>query len=107
MIIYLLHFDRPYKHARHYLGCTTRPIAVRLQEHASGNGARLVEVITQAGITWQLARIWRLHGPWAQGWAKERKLKSRHDSPGLCPICNPHVKAQRGYPKRITKEATP
>lgn len=108
MIIYLLHFDTPYKHARHYLGCTTRPLRARLLEHASGNGARIMEVISQAGISWTLARTWKVPGrKWATGWAMERKLKSRHNSPLLCPICNPHVKAQRGYPKRIKKEATP
>jgi hypothetical protein len=27
-IVYLLHFDRPYRHARHYTGWTTDPVAV-------------------------------------------------------------------------------
>lgn len=93
MIIYLLHFNTPYRHARHYLGCTSRALGARLQEHASGNGARLVEVITQAGITWQVARTWT--GPWSL----EKRLKRWHNSPELCPICNQHVVAQRGYPK--------
>ncbi len=50
-VVYLIHFDRPYQHARHYLG-TTNDLPHRLRQHASGckyGGARLMEVIVQAG----------------------------------------------------------
>ena len=39
--VYLLHFDQPYKHARHYVGWTARNVRCRLAEHAAGRGARL------------------------------------------------------------------
>ncbi|MBO0885357.1 MAG: hypothetical protein J2P17_34495, partial [Mycobacterium sp.] len=55
--VYLLHFDRPYKHARHYLGWA-RDLETRLTAHQTGHGARLLEVIQQAGISWTLARTW-------------------------------------------------
>jgi len=55
--VYLLHFDRPYRHARHYLGWATDPDA-RLTRHAAGEGARLLEVVHAAGIGWTLARTW-------------------------------------------------
>lgn len=80
--VYLLHFDRPYKHARHYLGWTQNFFA-RLDRHLAGNGARLIEVITAAGITFTLARLW----PNATR-ALERRLKDQHNTPRLCPICN-------------------
>lgn len=78
--IYLLHFDRPYKHARHYIGYTDN-LAERIKRHLSGNGARLIEVITQAGIGFKLARVWRGDRTF------ERILHNRKKSQKLCPIC--------------------
>ena len=51
--VYLIHLDVPYKHARHYTGWTL-DLDARLQAHRDGRGARLMEVITAAAITWQL-----------------------------------------------------
>jgi len=82
--VYLIHFDCPYKHARHYLGYTG-DLEARLKAHASGNGSRLMEVITEAGITWRLARTW------AGGRDIERRLKRQKNSPRLCPICRKEV----------------
>ncbi len=52
--VYLLHFQRPYRHARHYLGWAS-DLPARLAEHAAGRGARLLAVIQAAGIGWTLA----------------------------------------------------
>jgi predicted GIY-YIG superfamily endonuclease len=80
--IYLLHFSEPYKHAAHYIGFTT-DLPARLDAHANGTGARLLEVITQAGLSFELARTW-------QGSRKtERSLKNQKNAPRLCPFCNP------------------
>jgi predicted GIY-YIG superfamily endonuclease len=80
--IYLLHFSEPYRHAKHYIGFT-KDLPARLEAHASGKGARLLEVITDAGLTFKLARTW-------QGTRKtERSLKNRKAAPRLCPLCNP------------------
>src|SRR5262245_18236984 len=79
--IYLLHFNQAYQHARHYLGLTD-DLAARLDRHTAGNGARLMEVITGAGITWQLARTW-------EGDRKlERRLMNRKHTSLLCPVCS-------------------
>jgi hypothetical protein len=80
--VYLIHFDVAYRHARHYLGWTLDLLA-RLQAHRDGRGARLMEVITAAGISWQLARTW------PGGRDRERAIKNRHEAPRLCPICTP------------------
>lgn len=80
MTVYLIHFETPYKHARHYLG-STYDLAARLAQHQAGTGARLMEVITQAGIGWYLARTWE------GGRNRERALKQRKNSPKLCPVC--------------------
>ena len=80
--VYLIHLDQPYKHARHYLGWTT-DLNSRLQAHREGRGARLMEVVKAAGITWHLARTW----PGSRD--RERAIKNRHESPRLCPECSP------------------
>ena len=81
-VCYLLHFAKPYKHARHYLGYTY-DLTTRLQLHKAGKAARLTQVVREAGIELVLARTWpgdrRL----------ELKLKRQHHGPRLCPICNP------------------
>jgi predicted GIY-YIG superfamily endonuclease len=79
-VVYLLHFDQRYRHAGHYTGWT-EDLAARLARHAVGDGARLLEVVHQAGITWQLARIWP--GPRA----RERQLKRQGGASRHCPLC--------------------
>jgi predicted GIY-YIG superfamily endonuclease len=79
--VYLLHFDRPYRHARHYCGWT-RDLPARLAAHAAGRGARLLAVITDAGIGWQLARTWT---DAARG--RERQIKRQGGLSRCCPAC--------------------
>jgi hypothetical protein len=55
--VYLLHFDVPFGHAKHYTGWA-RSLDARLAHHANGQGARLTEVVRAAGIGWSLARTW-------------------------------------------------
>jgi predicted GIY-YIG superfamily endonuclease len=82
--IYLLCFSKPYKHAKHYLGWTSN-LDARLAEHASGRGARLLEVVAAQGITWKLARTWEGDRN------RERRLKQRGKSRD-CPICQAREK---------------
>jgi predicted GIY-YIG superfamily endonuclease len=82
-LVYLIHFDQPYYHARHYLG-TTYDLENRLRQHMAGRragGARLMEVIIQAGISWRVACTW------VGGHDLERQLKAWHNHTRLCPIC--------------------
>jgi hypothetical protein len=94
--VYLIHFSRPIGNldnprgqARHYLGWAL-DLEVRMDAHAAGNGARLMEVITEAGINWRLARTW------SGDRDDERRLKGQHNAPRLCPICNPDGWWRRG-----------
>lgn len=75
-VCYLIHFDAPYRHARHYLGITN-DLAALLARHR----ARLVEMTTQAGIGFVPARTWP-GGP-----ARERQLKKQGGHSRHCPIC--------------------
>lgn len=83
--VYLLHFSEPYKHARHYLGSTC-DLEHRLEMHRSGKGARLLEVIRDAGIEFEICRLWRFD-TCLEARALERKLKKWHSGQRLCPIC--------------------
>jgi hypothetical protein len=79
--VYLLHFERPYKHARHCLGFAD-DLDRQLILHRAGRGARLVEVVVQAGISFTLARTWDGDRP------LEQRLKNGHNAPArLCPLC--------------------
>lgn len=99
MSVYLLHFHTPYRHAQHYLGYA-EDLAARLQAHRSGNGARLVEVVTKAGIAWELVRVWedgdRIF---------ERRLKNRKNARLLCPICRGEKLSRVREKWRARKEA--
>ena len=53
-IVYILHLDPPYRHARHYTGhAEPGHLAERLAEHGT---ARLLQVQREAGGSWHLAR---------------------------------------------------
>ena len=56
-IVYLLHFDRSYRHARHYIGFTQN-LDQRLAEHRAGRGSPLIAAAIADGIEFQLAAIW-------------------------------------------------
>jgi predicted GIY-YIG superfamily endonuclease len=91
--VYLLHFDQRYEHAGHYTGWA-EDLDRRLAEHLGGRAARLIEVITQAGIGFRLARTW----PGVTR-ARERQLKRQGGASRYCPICQEDRKA-RGLPRR-------
>ena len=80
MTVYLLHFDRPYQHARYSLGSCT-DLTRRLAQHSRGRGARLLEVVSTAGISWQLARTW------CGGKHRERQRKKQGGASRRCPLC--------------------
>jgi predicted GIY-YIG superfamily endonuclease len=90
-IVYLLHFDAPYKHARHYLGFTDN-LEQRLEAHRTGAGARLIQVITGVGIGFILARTWQGDRNF------ERALKKRRCMPRYCPLCR--KEKNKKYDKR-------
>ena len=82
--VYLIHFDKPYKHAQHYIGWTS-DLEGRLKKHREGNGARLIQVITGKGISFTVVRTWIGER------ALERKLKNQKNARRLCPLCKEEV----------------
>jgi hypothetical protein len=86
-IVYLLHFDRPIGdlynprgYASHYTGWTL-DLPARLVDHAAGRGARLMQVVGEQQIGWQLARIW------TGTRSRERSLKRSGGAARRCPVC--------------------
>ena len=79
---YLLHFVRPHKHAKHYMGAT-KDLFHRIQLHKAGKGARLTQVVRENGNDFYLVRTWD------GGRKVERRLKRQKNGPRLCPVCNP------------------
>lgn len=90
--IYLLHFERPYRHARHYIGWTKKNcLNARLDHHRAGSGSRLMAAVSAAGITFTIARLW------TGTRNDERALKRKKNAPArLCPICRPKRGGPRG-----------
>lgn len=78
--IYLIHFDRPYHHARHYLGWT-QYLDARLAHHQAGNGARLMAAVSAAGIGWRVVQTWKGDRN------LERRIKNCHGLAQCCPVC--------------------
>lgn len=78
--VYIIHFERPFWHAQHYIGYTAN-LTQRIEQHRNGTGAKLLRAINQRGIPWQVVRTWP-GGP-----ALERALKNRKKSRDLCPVC--------------------
>jgi predicted GIY-YIG superfamily endonuclease len=91
--VYLLHFDTPLHHARHYIGYAG-DIDSRLALHRAGGGARILAVCVERGITWRLVRTW----PGTR--QTERALKRQKHAPRLCPVCNPAVETKLSRPAR-------
>lgn len=84
-MVYLLCFKEKYKHAKHYIGYVSKnsDLDRRMERHRKCQGARLIAVITKAGIGFDVARTW----PDASR-DFERKLKNRKNAKMLCPICS-------------------
>lgn len=79
--VYLLHFERPYKHAKHYIGWSPN-VEERIQKHKEGKGAGLTRALKEAGIGFIVAWVW-----WGEGHSFERDLHDRKNSKRFCPTC--------------------
>ena len=80
--VYLIHFHEKLCHAQHYIGFTTN-LTERIKCHKNGNGSRLMEVIGELELPWEVARTWEQTPK-----AMERELKNYKNAKMLCPICS-------------------
>jgi len=78
--VYVIHFNSPLSHARHYVGWTN-DLEARMERHEKGQGARLLEVLRERGIGWRLAATF----PGTRH--DERRIKNAKNTPRICPDC--------------------
>ena len=97
--VYLIHLSRPYRHSSHYVGWS-KDLDRRLAHHAYGTGARFLAVVREAGITWQLARVWDDADK-----TFERRLKNTHSVRDYCPVCS--GEKARSYRPKTATQVTP
>lgn len=94
--VYLIHFDVPYEHAKHYIGYTPYSVESRFEKHKAGKGARLLQVLNEKGIDYKIAKVWE-----NEDRNFERRLKNQKNAPRLCPICSPQYEGK--YMASLTK----
>lgn len=81
--IYILHFDIPLFHAKHYTGSTAN-LKKRLEDHANGLGSNLCYVLKQKSIEWTLSSVlYVMERPKLI----ERALKNQKHAHRYCGIC--------------------
>jgi hypothetical protein len=84
-MVYLVHFERPYKHAKHYLGFTDGALSERFKRHTSNaakrRGSALMRAVIEAGIGFKVVR-W-----WPGDRVVERRKKNAGGSARRCPVC--------------------
>ena len=84
--LYILHFHKAYKHAKHYQGITN-DIDRRILEHRQGQGARLTKVLKDNGISFDYAVIGE-YLTYSEAKAREKHLKTCYKKPSrYCPMC--------------------
>ena len=97
-VVYLIHFDRPYKQSSHYLGWT-HDLEKRLARHRAGHGSNILKVIQNAGIGWQVVRVWEPASP-----KVESELKKYRNNKRLCPICSKQLAYDRAEHMRNARK---
>ena len=92
--VYILHFDKPFHHARHYIGSANN-VAERVAKHTSNPDVKMLIAALQQGITFTVARTFRNNR--VNGHTKEYRIKRSGGvgKQGLCPICNKEKKQKK------------
>jgi|ERR1043166_1145738 predicted GIY-YIG superfamily endonuclease len=83
--VYVIHFDPPHKHAKHYTGIVLN-VQERFTEHSNGTGGKLTKVAVENGTKLLLHTI-KSGLSFYDAHALEIKLKKRHKASGYCPTC--------------------
>jgi predicted GIY-YIG superfamily endonuclease len=83
-MVYLIHFDQPFRHASHYIGWTRdkKTLKSRIRHHQEGSGANLLRHVARAGIAFRVVRTWD-----DADRHFERRLKNRGSAKRICPVC--------------------
>jgi predicted GIY-YIG superfamily endonuclease len=82
--VYLIHFEKHFKHAKHYIGFTSVNVEERFKRHKNGSGSSLLKAVSKEKINFIIARTWP-----GKPFSFEKDLKHQKNSKRFCPICNP------------------
>lgn len=103
-IIYILHFDEPLHHARHYIGVSSEQrLEARLKAHANGHGANLTKVLHTLGIGWRVGGLIKTEG---HPRLDEAHLKQIKHTSRYCELCTKTPKRLRGTTPISIEELT-
>jgi predicted GIY-YIG superfamily endonuclease len=92
-MVYLIHFDKAYRHAQHYIGFTDN-LEQRMHDHELGTkGSKLLKAVRDVGINFKVVRTW----PDGDR-TFERKLHNYKKSSHLCPVCQAERKKLHELP---------
>ena len=92
--VYLLHFDKPISHARHYMGYSDEDperVDGRIDAHRAGKGANLTKVFKENNIDFVLDRVWI-----DVDRNFERRKKNSGGGARYCTICRRNKKLKNG-----------
>lgn len=84
--LYIIHFKEKYKHAQHYVGIAQN-VEDRFAEHMAGRGARLLQVVREAGIKIEACSTIKEFSDFSSAHLAEKKLKATNNTKRYCPIC--------------------
>lgn len=87
-MVYIIHFDRPYKRARHYTGYSNN-VNRRIVEHTNlhQSGSPLIKAALLDGIPIHIAKVFEDGDR-----ALERYLKRQKNIKRFCPLCSGYKK---------------
>jgi predicted GIY-YIG superfamily endonuclease len=101
-LVYLVHFEKRYRHAGHYVGFTD-DLTRRMDEHRAGAGSRLLAAVTAANVAFNVAFTWS-----GASRAFERKVHACKNTPRLCPVCRGSDRRAVAYtPRDAAARLTP
>lgn len=80
--VYVICFEEPIAHARHYCGASD-DVVFRLLAHRAGRGSALTRRAVLNNIGMRIGRVLRSQDPWSA----ERQLKAAKDSSRFCLGC--------------------
>lgn len=99
-MIYVLHIDPPFHHARHYVGWTKDGnVEKRVREHITQTGSHPSKLI---GAALAAGRTVTLAGTLPGDRTEERRLKNLGGASRYCPRCNSGYKRRNGRGQEVT-----
>lgn len=92
-VVYLIHLERPFKHARHYVGSTQNLLErIRCYRAANADACAFMRAVHRAAIDWDVAAVWSFETieealTWEYSFKKSGRGKHSRTAARSCPAC--------------------